>query len=295
MTNFPRSMTAFGRGEATAGDRTWTVEIRSVNHRYCDIKVRLPRPYASLEEAIKREVGEEYSRGHVEVNLSLAGGEPATRLKVDLPLAREYLQGLHLLRDELSLADRPTLTMLKDLPGVFSPEEVRPQDPEGDWPLIRQALLAALDNTRVMRRQEGAATKVELQQHLAGLRHHLDGLSAELPDLVARRGEKLQQRLHKLLNGADLDPIRLAQEIAMLTDKADISEELARLDSHLSQFSTFLDATEPVGRRLDFLLQEFFREINTIASKISEAGVAQLSVEMKNEVEKMREQVQNLE
>ncbi|MDF1614519.1 YicC/YloC family endoribonuclease [Desulfurivibrio dismutans] len=292
--NFPRSMTAFGRGEATAGERTWTVEIRSVNHRYCDIKVRLPRAYTSLEEAAKREVGREYSRGHVEVTLSQRGGASDAALAVDLPLAREYLRGLNLLRDELSLADRPSLNMLKDLPGIFTTDEIR-QDPEGDWPLIRQALVAALESTRIMRQQEGAATREELRQYLAGLHRHLERLQVELPTLIARRSDKLQQRLSKLLGDTDLEPIRLAQEIALLTDKADISEELARLDSHLNQFAAFLAANEPTGRRLDFLLQEFFREINTIASKISEAGVAQLSVEMKNEVEKMREQVQNLE
>ncbi|ADH84993.1 YicC/YloC family endoribonuclease [Desulfurivibrio alkaliphilus] len=294
MINFPRSMTAFGRGEASAGERTWTVEVRSVNHRYCDIKIRLPKSYASLEETVKREVAREYSRGRVEVNLGLAGGEAGTRLAVDLSLAREYWRGLNLLRDELSLADRPSLAMLKDLPGVFTPEEVR-QDPEGDWPLIRQALVAALENTRVMRQQEGAATKEELRGYLAGLRRHLERLTAEVPELVTRRGDKLRQRLQKLLGDQEIEPIRLAQEIALLTDKTDISEELARLESHCNQFAAFLAADEPSGRRLDFLLQEFFREINTIASKINEAGIAQLSVEMKNEVEKMREQVQNLE
>ncbi|MFH7326356.1 YicC/YloC family endoribonuclease [Desulfurivibrio sp. C05AmB] len=293
--SYPRSMTAFGRGEAAAGDRTWTVEIRSVNHRYCDIKLRLPRHYAPLEETIKREVGNEYSRGHVEVTLSLNGGESAaTRLAVDLPLAREYLRCLQELRDELSLADRPSLGMIKDLPGVFVPAEER-EDPEGDWPLIRAALAAALENTRLMREREGDATKRELKERLAGIGRHVERLSAEIPELVARRGAKLQQRLEKLLNGAEIEPLRLAQEIALLTDKADISEELVRLGSHLEQFTSFLEADEPTGRRLDFLLQEFFREINTIASKISEAGVAHLSVELKNEVEKMREQVQNLE
>lgn len=293
--SYPRSMTAFGRGEAAGQERTWTVEIRSLNHRYRDIKIRLPRQYAPLEEAIKREVAASYSRGHVEVTLYLAGEVAAPTLTVNLPLAREYLRGLEFLRDELKLADKPNLAMLRELPGVFSPAEERQEEPESAWPLIQAALHAALANTVVMRVGEGEATKRELLARLAGIRGVLTRLAADLPALNERRQSKLRERLENLLNGVDLDPWRLAQEITLLTDKADISEEMVRLSSHLDQFSSFLEADEPTGRRLDFLLQEFFREINTIASKISDSHVAHLSVELKNEVEKMREQVQNLE
>ncbi|TBV81504.1 MAG: YicC family protein [Desulfobulbaceae bacterium] len=288
-------MTAFGQGAATVGRRTWSVEIRSANHRYLDLKIRLPQPYAVLEGAIRREVETEYRRGHVEVDLNLNDRDQAkTKPVVNLPLAREYLRGLQLLRDEFSLADRPSLEMIKDLPELFRLEETT-TDPEDEWPQIRQALSAALINTRLMREREGFATKCELIKRLAKIRRNLDQLDSEIPSIAVRRKARLQRRLTIMLNGADIEPTRLAQEIVILTDKADISEELARLTSHLDQFTVFLAAHEPIGRRLDFLLQEFFREINTISSKINEAGVAQLGVELKNEVEKMREQVQNLE
>lgn len=291
---YPRSMTAFGRGEAAQDDRSWTVEIRSLNHRYCDIKVRLPRQFAELEEKVKREVAAAYSRGHIEVTLTPAGTIAAPRLKVNLELAREYLKGLHLLRDELSLADRPGLAMLRELPDVFQFEE-NDQEPETQWPLLRQALSAALENTLAMRCREGEATAAELRERLAGIQERVEKLDAEAPQLVARRQERLRERLEALLAGIEPDPARLAQEAAILADKSDISEELARLKSHLEQFTGFLAGQEPSGRRLDFLLQEFFREINTIASKINDSQVAHLSVELKNEVEKLREQVQNLE
>lgn len=293
--SYPRSMTAFGRGEAVDQERTWTAEVRSLNHRYRDIKVRLPRQYAPLEETIKREVAGAYSRGHVEVSLYLTGQAAGPSLAVNLPLAREYLRGLEQLRDELNLTGRPDLAMLRELPGVLSPVEERAEEPEAAWPLIRAALGAALANTGVMRESEGEATKRELLARLARIRQVLHQLESDLPALTQRRQDKLRERLENLLNGVDLDPWRLAQEVALLADRSDISEEMVRLASHLDQFASFLEADEPTGRRLDFLLQEFFREINTIASKISDSRVAHLSVELKNEVEKMREQVQNLE
>ncbi len=292
--NYPRSMTAFGRGEAADRGRAWTVEIRSLNHRYSDIKVRLPRQYAPLEEAIKREVGNSYSRGHIEVTLNLSGTAALTPPALNLELAREYLNGLQLLQSDLQLPDPPTLAMLGGLPGIFSPAEDA-QAPEEAWPLIRKALGAALADTELMRKREGEATKRELLERLATIRRAWEQLNTQLPGLNQRRQEKLRQRLETLLNGVELDPWRLAQEVALLADKTDVSEELVRLASHLDQFEAFLTAAEPSGRRLDFLLQEFFREINTIASKINDSGVAHLSVELKNEVEKMREQVQNLE
>lgn len=293
--SYPRSMTAFGRGTATHGERAWTVEIRSLNHRYRDIKVRLPRQYAPLEEAIKKEVAAAYSRGHIEVNLTPAGegGEP--ELTVNLPLARQYLQGLNRLRDELNLADKPNLAMFKDLPGVFSFTEAALQDPAAEWPLINEALQAALQNTLEMRCREGEATGRDLLARLEGIRASSKQLTASAPELVARRQQRLRQRLNELLAEAEVDPLRLAQEAAILADKSDISEELSRLASHLEQFGAYLAGKEPSGRRLDFLLQEFFREINTIASKINDSEVAHLAVELKNEVEKLREQVQNLE
>jgi uncharacterized protein (TIGR00255 family) len=293
--NYPCSMTAFGRGEASANGRVWTVELRSVNHRYLDVKIKMPRKYAGFEEQIKREIGTCYSRGHVDVMVTVSGeGTDSLKLVANLPLAHEYQQCLNAIRHELHLPDPPTLAMLKDCRDVITAVEA-PEDVENAWPELAEALKMALESTRCMREAEGEATKVELLGRLAGFEAAVAAIEAEIPGLVANRGEKLKERLTTLLAGVNLDPVRLAQEVAVMADKSDVTEEIVRLRSHIEQFRRFLAAPEPAGRRLDFLLQEFFREINTMASKISEVTISHQTVEMKNEVEKLREQVQNLE
>lgn len=293
--NYPCSMTAFGRGEASANGRAWTVELRSVNHRYLDIKIKMPRKYAEFEEQIKREIGSWYSRGHVDVLVTVSG-EAADSLKLtaNLALAREYHQCLTAIRDDLALADGPTLAMLKDCRDVITAVEAQ-EDVAAAWPELAAALKMALHSTRRMREAEGAATKAELLTRLSDFETAVGAIEAQSPSLVAKRGEKLKERLTTLLAGVNLDPVRLAQEVAVMADKSDVTEEIVRLKSHIEQFRHFLAASEPTGRRLDFLLQEFFREINTTASKISEVTISHQTVEMKNEVEKLREQVQNLE
>jgi uncharacterized protein (TIGR00255 family) len=288
-------MTAFGRGEATGAGRAWIVELRSVNHRYLDIKIKMPRKYAAFEERIKREIGVWYSRGHVDV-LVTVGGEAAESLKLtaNLALAHEYHNCLTAIRKELHLPDTPTLEMLKDCRDVITAVEVS-EDVDAAWPELAEALRLALNSTRRMREAEGEATKTELLTRLRDFEKAVGAIEAQTPSLVARRGEKLRERLSSLLAGVTLDPVRLAQEVAVMADKSDVTEEIVRLKSHIEQFRHFLAAPEPTGRRLDFLLQEFFREINTTASKISEVTISHQTVEMKNEVEKLREQVQNLE
>ena len=293
--NYPCSMTAFGRGEANREGRSWTVELRSVNHRYSDVKVKIPRKYAGFEERIKKEVAGYYSRGHVEVMVTPGGGAADTlKLSANLTLAREYHQCLHAIREELDLPDPPTLAMLKECRDVISAVEVQ-ENLDAFWPELAEALQLALNSTRRMREAEGEATKAELLGRLAGFESAVAAIEAEIPTLVAKRGERLKERLELLLGSIDLDPVRLAQEVAAMADKSDVTEEIVRLRSHIEQFRHFLALPEPTGRRLDFLLQEFFREINTTASKISDVKISHQTVEMKNEVEKLREQVQNLE
>lgn len=293
--NYPCSMTAFGRGEANGAGRTWTVELRSVNHRYSDIKIRIPRKHAGFEERIKREITNYYSRGHVDVMVTVAGeAAESLHLQANLSLAREYHQCLTSLRDELKLPDQPSLAMIKDMRDIITVVEVQ-DDLEAVWPELAAALRLALENTRSMREAEGEATKAELLGRLQAFKETVSAIERELPALLEKRGEKLKERLDSLLAGVDLDPVRLAQEVAVLADKSDITEEIVRLYSHIEQFSNFLEVQEPTGRRLDFLLQEFFREINTMASKIGDVKISHQAVAMKNEVEKLREQVQNLE
>jgi len=291
----PLSMTSFGRGESVADGTAWTVEIRTVNHRYCDINFKLPRKYAVLEDRMKKEIMSFYSRGHIDVMLSYVSSEVCSaNLAVNLELAREYQRSLRELSEALSLPESVDLAQVagyKDVIVAREPDE----DIDTIWPAIRTALLQALEEGQAMRGREGATLKDDLLARLHTLETTADAVEKQAPDLIRKKEAALKERLDNLLKGVDIDPARLAQEVAVMADKADVTEELVRLRSHCKQFSHFLELDEPVGRRLDFLMQEFLREINTMASKINDAGVAHLSVELKNEVEKMREQVQNLE
>ena len=292
----PLSMTGYGRGDSRTAGGNWTVELRSVNHKFLDVNVRIPRKYLALEERIKKEVGRQYSRGHVDVVVTPPGAEAGetVRLQANLPLARDYQHCLETIRRELRLNDPPTLAMIGTFKDVIIAREEE-DDPEAVWLLLEGSLGQALADASIMREQEGQALKRELSGRLAAFAETVTAIARDVPDIVQRRAEKLRERLAVLLQGVDLDPLRLAQEVAIMADRADVTEEVVRLQSHIRQFAGFLEADEPVGRRLDFLLQEFLREINTLASKISDAPVAHLSVELKTEVEKLREQIQNLE
>ena len=293
---YPVSMTAFGRGEQAAGNIGWTVEIKSVNHRFCDIRVKIPRQYAVLEEKIKKEITPFYSRGHIEVLATPAPNlAEAKTLTVNLPLARQYFTCLTEIKNDLGLASAGTeLELVANYPNViFAGDEV--EDLEATWEVLRQALQQALELTQDMREREGLSLKNDLLSRLDILGATRERISDKIPELTGQKQAALEERIAKLVSDVEIDPGRLAQEIAILADKADVTEELVRLGSHIDQFRHFLEQQEPVGRRLDFLLQEFLREINTMASKISDVAIAHQAVELKNELEKMREQVQNLE
>ncbi len=290
-----RSMTGFGRGEAGNPERLWVAEIRTVNHRFLDQKITLPRAFPSFEEPVRKLVAERLGRGRVEVQLSVSGTMAAqARLAVNQELAQQYHACLQGLVHDYALEGGIRLTDMLNLRDLISVEEQTP-DLEREWSLASEALGAALTACEQMRLQEGQALKEDLQQRLHTLSTLVDRIHGQVPELLRMRQTELQERLRKLLAGVDLDPMRLAQECAIMADKSDVSEEITRLRSHINQFHSFLDMDDAVGRRLDFLLQEFLREVNTLCSKISHAEIAQLGVEMKNEIEKLREQVQNIE
>jgi uncharacterized protein (TIGR00255 family) len=291
----PLSMTCFGRGEASDGERAWIVEIKSVNHRYCDVSIRMPRLFSALEDRIRKEVAAVFSRGHVDVTVSVLGSSAnAIRLECNRPLAAQYHTIFTELQQQFGYSDPPSLALLASMKDVVT--EVEPdEDLEKIWTQVQSALQQALGAGLAMRRREGALLSNDLLDKLGSFRSVVAGIEQAAPEVVQRKAVLLRERLETLLLDVQIDETRLAQEIAILADKVDISEELVRLQSHMGQFEHFLELSEPVGRRLDFLMQEFFREINTMASKIADPAVTHLTVEMKNCVEKMREQVQNLE
>lgn len=290
-----RSMTGFGRGEAAESGRTWVAEVRTVNHRFLDQRVILPRLFSAMEDPVKKVVAKVMDRGRVDITLSLLGVSPVEpQLVVNERVARQYYQCLHQLVSDYHLDGNIRLNDMLTLRDVITLEEPRP-DMEHEWQLISQALEDALVACNAMREQEGATLHDELMGRLGIFESIVSKIEENLPELQRQRETELRTRVEKLLDSIDLDPIRLAQETAIMADKSDVTEEVTRLHSHIAQFRVFLDAGEPVGRRLDFLLQEFLREVNTLVSKIANAGIAHLGVEMKNEVEKLREQVQNIE
>ena len=290
-----KSMTGFGRGEATADGRTWRIEMRCVNNRHLDLHIKLPRGYAMLEERIRRRVSESQQRGRVDLYVNVDGDfSDLTTVRFNPALAHGYHRALTELARELELAERPRLAELAAYPEVLVVEQ-QGEDEEAAWSVAGRALEQALADCGEMRAREGAAMAEDLNTRLTTFAGVLDRVEQALPTLLADRQTQLQERLNKILDRVQLDEQRLAQEVAILADKTDVSEEIVRLRSHISQFHAFLASGEPVGRKLDFLLQEFLREVNTLASKISDAAIAHLTVELKGELEKMREQVQNIE
>lgn len=294
--NRPLSMTSFGRGEQETQQGKWVVELRSVNHRFCDIKIKLPREYMPLEERMKKRVAASVSRGHVEVFVTLSGEKTGkSRLDINLNLAKEYYDSLVKLQEALGLQDKPSLAMMMATNYDLITQVEETADLDVAWEILEKALAEALANSLKMKEDEGAALKIDLIERLDTLEKTVIEIEEMVPQLLQQKEKTLKERLEKLLGNVDLDPMRLAQEVAIIADKSDITEELVRLKSHIEQFRKFIQQDEAVGRQLDFLLQEFLREINTTASKINDPIAIHKTVALKNEVEKMKEQVQNIE
>lgn len=290
-----KSMTGFGRGEIEQGGRVWTVETRCVNHRYLDLKMKLPREYSSLEEKIRRKVSTFHQRGRVDLFLGVTGDfTDLTEVKANLGLAKGYRDALGELAKEFNLPDGNSAAILASYPEVLIRQQ-KGEDLEELWPLLDQVFDSALKSCDIMRTQEGEKLAEDLLGRLDIFSKTIDTIETAIPELLKTRERNLQERLQKLLGNVQLDPARLAQEVAIMADKTDVTEEVVRLRCHIQQFELFLKEGPGIGRKLDFLIQEFLREVNTLASKINDAAIAHQTVELKSELEKMREQVQNIE
>lgn len=290
-----RSMTGYGRREGTAGSASAVVEVRSVNHRFCEVVVRVPRLLGFLEEELKQAVQRRCTRGRVEVTVSLSGEiEGRKRLSLDQSLARQYHQLLRDLQRSLRLPGTVDLALVAGLRELVSVGD-QPIDPRPLKGLIGRLAKGAIADLDAMRRREGGVLARDVRQRLAAVGEEARLIGARTP-LVAREAfERMKARVEKLLDAAAPDPARLNQELAVYAERGDVSEELTRLESHLAQFERALRGREAVGRTLDFLLQEMGREINTVGSKANDAEIAGRVVRVKSELEKVREQVQNIE
>jgi uncharacterized protein (TIGR00255 family) len=295
-----RSMTGFGRAEVRGDTLVVSVEARSVNHRHLDIALRVPRALAPLELDARRAIGTRLERGRVDVSVQVTAvsEQSSTRLVTDTALAREYVARARALATDLidlGVTGSVTLEWLLQRPGVVRMEEAEVAEPGVPWPVLEEALGRALDDLVARREAEGQ----RLAQELRGLHSELVAIVGTMegraPAAVARREARLRERLQALLGTSGVDEGRIVTEAAVWADKADVTEELARLRAHLAELTLVLDKGGPVGRPLDFLLQELGREVNTVASKSDDLELSQTALAGKGVLEKMREQVQNLE
>ena len=290
-----RSMTGYGRDQQLLHGRSITVEIRSVNHRYFEFSCRAPRGCAFLEDRLKRALQSAISRGKVEVSLTLQTVESRhTSVAVDHALAGQYLTALRALGEEYSLPDDLTLSVVARLPDVFT--VCRDEEDEEELAAdVLSVLQNALDRFVAMRETEGERLRDDILARLSVMEEHLSFVEERSPQTLAEYRARLTARLTELLNGAVPDENRILTEVGIIADRLAVDEETVRLRSHFAQLRKIMESTEPVGRKLDFLVQEMNRETNTIGSKCSDTAIAGHVVEMKSEIEKIREQIQNIE
>jgi uncharacterized protein (TIGR00255 family) len=291
-----KSMTAFASAQQSEHDVTVDVEMRSFNSRHLDIALRLPSGYAVLEEKVKHLIGGAVCRGRIEARVQIRdNSEAAVFFEVDWERARSYLAAIAELQKTLKVSSSLTAEQIAAVPGILQQAEAS-KSAEEHWPLISTCLQQALSALDHMRRQEGDFIHSDFVQRINAIADGLQHIESATQGLVPLYRERLEARIAALTKGVvELDPMRIAQEAAIMADRSDISEETVRARSHIEQFRQLLEDDEAAGRKLNFLLQELNREFNTMGAKAGQAAVAHIIVDMKAEIEKLREQVQNIE
>ncbi|MBW2027590.1 MAG: YicC family protein [Deltaproteobacteria bacterium] len=291
-----KSMTAYGRGECVKDDRRFVVELKSVNNRYRDIIMRIPRSLQTMEDEMRSQVGKRIKRGRIEVFIQVErnGGEEEYTLELNAPLVKAYMGILKRLAEEFGLEQRLTAESLIQMKDVIlmKPQEV---DADSIRPCLHEAMGGALDSYEAMRLTEGEAIELDLQSRLCQIEEHLEEIERIASQTHEEHWKRLKEKIKRISEDIEIDENRLLQEVALLAERADITEEIVRARSHLDQFRTYMKAEDAIGRRLDFLIQEMNREVNTMSSKSSEASISMRTVEIKSELEKIREQIQNIE
>ncbi|MFZ3102946.1 MAG: YicC/YloC family endoribonuclease [Desulfitobacteriaceae bacterium] len=289
------SMTGFGRGEARGKGYQFTLELKAVNHRFLEIVVRLPKTYGGFEDRIRKVIQQNVQRGRIEVYLNITETQEKKRMvKLDKDLALSYDNTLKELAFALKTVYEPDVYRLASLPEVLTVEE-----PEIDleilWDVCLQALALALNGFVMMRSVEGQKLTEDILRRLNFLSTEIEKVTARSDQVVVDYQKRLKERIQILVGEAIMDEVRMANEVAIFAERASITEELVRLDSHLIQSRLAFEKDEPIGRKLDFMIQEMNREINTIGSKANDLVIAQIVVILKSELEKVREQIQNIE
>ena len=289
-----RSMTGYGVGRVQGGEWEITAELKTVNHRFLDLALRLPREIAFLEPVTRETISAGIRRGHVEVFLNVRRTEGSSKsVLADTALARAYADTAEKLAKETGLKNDLNIGKLMEMDGVITLEE-REIDHEMVSALCAEALREAIFHVTEMREREGARLRVDLMEHLEAAETLRDRIQERAPGVVDDYRERLESRLAQM-DADGVDPQRMVQEVALMADRCAIDEEISRLSIHTGQMKQYLDAEGEIGKKMDFLVQEMNREANTIGSKASDAAIAQMVVDLKSEIEKLREQIQNVE
>ena len=291
-----QSMTGYGRSDVHDDRLALTIEARSVNHRYLDIAWHYPRAYAPLEARMKQLVSQHFARGRIDIRITPGeNGHAARTVTPDYTLAQQYYEALRELQYRLGVPGTVDMSLLMGWRDVLRVSEGVPADVEADWPLIAEGLTAALGTLKAMRLREGAFLCEDLGARMQAVAQQVALIRQHLPQVVTDYQQRLEQRVREWFERVDLDATRLAQEAVVFAERGDITEELTRLEAHLQAIRVLLAAGEAVGRKVDFLVQEMRREIETIAAKANDLTISHCVVEIKSELERCREQIQNIE
>jgi uncharacterized protein (TIGR00255 family) len=290
-----RSMTGFGSAEFERSGQRLTAEIRSVNHRFCEVSMRGPKVALAFEDQVRQLIQERFSRGKFNLTITWVGtGDQGEVLKLNEAVAQRYVDLMSLLKMRFNLAGEVDVSTVAALPDLFTWEHTAMSDEES-WSLVRAIVEKACDNMNLMKDREGVALTRDFEARLAAIRKQLDLVSERAPLRPQEAKERMVARIKPLLDDVEMDPIRIAQEVALLADRLDCTEECVRLAAHLDQFRHLVENSELAGRKLNFLLQEMNREANTIGSKANDVEIGHAVIVMKEEIERIREQVQNVE
>jgi uncharacterized protein (TIGR00255 family) len=290
------SMTGYGRAFCESKTRNFTVEIKSVNHRYLDLNIKMPRSLLALEDRIRKNVQERISRGKVDIYITQTVLETEnSKALLNRNLCDSYVKCLNEIRELYNIKDDISLSLISKFPEVITVEE-QDEDIENVWSVLRNPLKEALDTLTLMRAREGDALKKDIEKKCADIKVLINSIDDKSKNLVDNYKVRLNNRINELISDKSLiDENRIAMEIAIFSDKACIDEEIVRLKSHISQLNESIQNSKTVGRKLDFIVQEMNREANTIASKANDVDIIHLVLDIKNDIEKIREQVQNIE
>ena len=290
-----KSMTGYGRAQQLLNGRDITVEIKSVNHRFFEFSARVPRAYGYLEEKLKSLLNTKISRGKVEVGVTIFSADGTdVQVLVNEPLARGYIESLRSLSEPLGLEDTLSLSTLTRFSDIFQVTKVQ-EDEDAVWASVKQVAEEALTRFLAMRKTEGVRLYEDIRGRLKTIETHLLKVEEYAPQTVADYKARLTAKIEEVLENRSIDEARVLTEVALFADKIAVDEETVRLHSHLKQFASMMESDQPTGRKIDFLVQEMNREVNTIGSKCQDLRVTNLVVEMKAEIEKIREQIQNVE